>query len=69
MTTEEDLTAMQAEIAELELQLADMRREFREKRTAALKAAIDARNEADKLVREEMARLGYKAPVRHSWFV
>ena len=66
MTTEEDLTAMQAEIAELELQLADMRREFREKRTAALKAAIDARNEADKLVREEMARLGYKAPVRPS---
>ena len=60
---------MQAEIAELELQLADMRREFREKRTAALKAAIDARNEADKLVREEMARLGYKAPARHSWFV
>ena len=60
---------MQAEIAEVELQLADMRREFREKRTAALKAAIDARNEADKLVREEMARLGYKAPVRHSWFV
>ena len=47
------------EIKELESKLAELKQEYREARTAGLRAAIQARNEADALIREEMSNLGY----------
>ena len=35
---------------------------FCEKKTAGLRAAIEARNEADAMIREEMKGLGYQSP-------
>lgn len=64
MTTEDDLNDLQVKIAECELELAALRKEYRERRTSALRSAIDARNEADRMVAEEMKKLGY-ASARH----
>lgn len=47
------------EIKELEAKLIELKKEYREARTAGLRAAIEARNEADALIREEMKSLGY----------
>ena len=38
-----------------------LRKEYREKKTAGLRAAIEARNEADAMIREEMKGLGYQS--------
>ena len=38
----------------------DLRKEYRDQRTAGLRAAIEARNEADAMIREEMKALGYR---------
>jgi vacuolar-type H+-ATPase subunit H len=47
------------EIKETEQRLVELKKEYRESKTAALRAALEARNEADALVREEMRNLGY----------
>lgn len=57
--TNEDLDDLAQAIKDAETELAAMRKEYRERRTAGLKAAIEARNEADKAVREEARALGY----------
>ena len=50
----EDLNALLDEIKATEKHLAALRQEYRERKTAGLRAAIEARNEADEMIREEM---------------
>tara|TARA_R100000734_G_C3255690_1_gene55869 strand:- start:127 stop:345 length:219 start_codon:yes stop_codon:yes gene_type:complete len=61
---ENDIEALAEQIKDAEQHLAELRKEYRELRTAGLRAAIDARNEADKVLREELKALGYRDPFR-----
>lgn len=61
---ENDIEALAEQIKDAEQHLAELRKEYRELRTAGLRAAIDARNEADKVLREELKSLGYRDPFR-----
>ena len=55
-TTIDDLAEM---IKEKENELLEMKKEYRERRTEGLRSAIEQRQEAEKLVRDEMRALGY----------
>ena len=57
-----ELDALTEEIKLTEQKLSDLRKEYRERKTAGLRAAIEARKEADALIREEMQSLGYQSP-------
>ena len=54
------LESLAQEIKETEQKLSDLRKEYREQRLSGLRAALEARNEADALLREEMKALGYR---------
>ena len=58
----EDLNALLDEIKATEKHLLALRQEYRERKTAGLRAAIEARNEADEMIREEIKSLGYPSP-------
>ena len=58
----EELDQLAAQIKETEQHLTELRKEYRERKTAGLRAAIEARNEADKVLREELRMLGYRNP-------
>ena len=58
----DELEDLAAQIKDAEQHLAELRKEYRERKTAGLRAAIDARNEADKVLREELRALGYRNP-------
>ena len=47
----EDLDSLLDEIKSTEKHLAELRKEYRERKTAGVRAAIEARNEADKVLR------------------
>ena len=53
-----ELDALTEEIKLTEQKLSDLRKEYRERKTAGVRAAIEARNEADKVLREELRSLG-----------
>ena len=53
-----DIDTLLDEIKECEQRLTDLRKEYRERKTAGLRDAIAARNEADKAVQEELKALG-----------
>ena len=53
------MTNIYDQIAEREKELMQLKQEYREKQTAGLKAAMEARREADKLVQLELKNLGY----------
>ncbi len=55
----DELQELLDQIKEAEAHLAELRKEYRERRTAGLRAAIEARNEADAMIREEMKAMGY----------
>ena len=57
-----ELEALTEEIKITEQKLSDLRKEYRERKTAGLRAAIEARKEADALIHEEMQSLGYQSP-------
>ena len=57
-----ELESLAQEIKDTEQKLMDLRKEYRDQRTAGLRAAIEARNEADAMIREEMKGLGYQSP-------
>ena len=57
-----EVNELAEQIKEAELHLAELRKEYRERKTAGLRAAISARNEADKVLREELQALGYRNP-------
>ena len=54
-----DIESLAEEIKITEQKLSDLRKEYRERKTAGLRAAIEARNEAEAMIREEMKGLGY----------
>ena len=58
MESEISLEDMAKEITELDTQLRDMKKAYREKRMAGLKSAMEARKSADEAVREELKALG-----------
>jgi len=62
MDNEFELENLASQIKETEKQLMELRKEYRERKTAGLRAAIEARNEADKVLREELRALGYRSP-------
>ena len=53
-----ELETLVDEIKECESRLSDLRKEYRERKTAGLRDAIAARNEADKVIQEELKALG-----------
>ena len=52
-----ELEALTEEIKLTEQKLSDLRKEYRERKTAGLRAALEARKEADRMIREEMKGL------------
>ena len=58
-----ELDALVEEIKLTEQKLSDLRKEYRERKTAGVRAAIEARNEADKVLREELRAIGYRDPL------
>ena len=60
----EDLSMLEEQIKETEAQLKELRAEYREKRTAGLRAAFAAREDANRMIREEMKNLGYHNPLQ-----
>ena len=58
-----ELDALTEEIKLTEQKLSDLRKEYRERKTAGVRAAIEARNEADKVLREELRAIGYRDPI------
>ena len=59
----DDLDSLLDEIKSTEKHLAELRKEYRERKTAGVRAAIEARNEADKVLREELKAIGYRDPI------
>ena len=55
------LDELKSNIEEMENQLAEAKKEYRELRTAGLRDAIEARKVADEAVKEELKNLGYQA--------
>ena len=55
-----ELDALLDEIKSTEKRLTDLRKEYRERKTAGLRDAIATRNEADKAIQEELKSLGYR---------
>ena len=62
-----EVNELAEQIKEAELHLTELRKEYRERKTAGLRAAISARNEADKVLREELQALGYRNTPFISW--
>ena len=56
---DKDFDALKETIAEREKEPIQLKQEYREKQTAGLKAAMEARREADRLVQLELKNLGY----------
>ena len=55
-----ELESLADEIKLTEQKLGDLRKEYRDRKTAGVRAAIEARNEADKVLREELRAIGYR---------
>ena len=53
-----EVDALAEEIKITEQKLRELRREYREQKTSGVRAAIEARNEADKVLREELRAIG-----------
>jgi len=58
-----EMEALKEEIRITEQKLGDLRKEYRERKTAGVRAAIEARNDADKVLREELRAIGYRDPM------
>ena len=56
----EELEGLLDQIKQAEEQLKELRKEYQDKRMSGLRAAIQARNEADKMIQEELRSIGYK---------
>jgi len=56
----EDLEQLSEEIKLKEEELKALRKEYQEKRMSGLRSALQARQEADKLIQEELRSMGYK---------
>ena len=54
-------------IRDKQQELNTLKQEYRDKRTSGLKAAMETKREAEKLIREEMKALGYLSRDNDSW--
>jgi len=61
-----ELESLLEEIKATQEHLTELKKQYREQKTATLRAAIEARNEADQVVREELRALGY-ADLPYRW--
>lgn len=61
---DESLDLLSEEIKQLENKLTELKKEYKEKKTERLRIAIEARNEADKAVKQELKNLGYTVSAR-----
>ena len=59
----EELDSLLDEIKATEKHLSELRQEYPQRKTAGVRAAIEARNEADKVLREELKAIGYRDPM------
>ena len=57
-----EIEELAEQIRDAEKHLMELRKEYRERKTAGLRAAIEARKEADKVLREELRAMGYRTP-------
>ena len=57
---EDELIELENSIKDLEKQLVEMKREYREKRTSALRSALEARKDIDATIRSELKTLDYQ---------
>ena len=53
------LDELKSDIEEMEKQLVEAKKQYREMRTAGLRDAMEARKVADEAVKEELKNLGY----------
>ncbi len=60
-----DIETLAEEIKATERKLSDLRQEYRERKTAGLRAALEARKEADRMIREEMKGLDHQSSLHH----
>ena len=56
-----EIETLAEEIKATERKLSDLRQEYRERKTAGLRAALEARKEADRMIREEMKGLDHQS--------
>jgi len=56
----EELEHLSEEIKLKEEELRNLRKEYQDKRMSGLRSALQARQEADKLIQEELRSMGYK---------
>ena len=56
----EELEQLAEEIKLKEEELKNLRKEYQDKRMSGLRSALQARQEADKLIQEELRAMGYK---------
>lgn len=66
MLGDDEIKEMQEHIALLEKELAQRKKELSEQRYSGLRAAVEARQAADKAILEELRSLGY-AVTRKNW--
>ena len=60
---------LKLEIEQMEKQLAEAKKAYREMRTKGLRDALEAKKLADEAVKEEMKALGYPATATHfNWY-
>ena len=60
---------LKLEIEQMEKQLAEAKKAYREMRTKGLRDAMEAKKLADEAVKEEMKALGYPATTTHfNWY-
>jgi phage-related tail protein len=60
MNMETEIEQLQEEIKLLEAQLKERKKELHEKRYAGLRAAMEARKDADQMLNEELKALGVR---------
>ena len=71
MLGDDEIKELQDEIKMLEEQLRERKRELSEKRYAGLRAAMEARKDADQMLNEELKALGVRRinwhPLSNGW--
>lgn len=66
----EELEQLLEQINQAEEHLKELKREYHDKKMSGLRSAIQARQEADKMIQEELRSMGYKQynPIPlHEW--
>jgi len=72
MLGDDEIKEMQEEIRAMEAEVADKKKTLREARYAGLRTAMQARQEADAVVRQELKDLGLQStsfgiPLNYNW--